>query len=159
MRIMLVSDSFVPESNAPSIRGYDHCRAWVDNGHDVSVVTSAPNCPEGVLHSGYKNRFSRESIDGIEVYRVPTAISENSEFVNRSLDHASSPVARFHLAPAIRLEKDGDVWRLGPVTLAFGGASHVDIEDFDYAPEFNRLIPSRRIVAHFERDLETALTL
>jgi hypothetical protein len=43
----------------------------VRSGHEVTVVTCAPNHPRGVLYEGYRNRwFQTEEMDGIHVIRV-----------------------------------------------------------------------------------------
>lgn len=90
MRILFLTDNFPPESNAPATRTYEHTREWVKLGHEVTVVTCAPNFPEGVLFAGYKNRWhQREVIDGINVVRVKTYITANEGFSRRVLDYLS----------------------------------------------------------------------
>jgi glycosyltransferase involved in cell wall biosynthesis len=59
-------------------------------GHDVTVITCAPNFPEGVLFDGYKNKwYQREVMEGIDVVRVKTYITANEGFVKRILDYIS----------------------------------------------------------------------
>ena len=78
MRILFLSDNFPPESNAPATRLYEHAIRWVRDGHEVTVITCAPNFPEGKLYAGYKNRWRHvELIDGIRVVRVKTYITAN----------------------------------------------------------------------------------
>ncbi len=90
MRILFLTDNFPPEVNAPASRTFEHCREWVAAGHDVTVITSAPNFPAGKLFEGYRNRvFARESVAGIEVVRVWSYISANEGFLRRTLDYAS----------------------------------------------------------------------
>jgi colanic acid biosynthesis glycosyl transferase WcaI len=90
MRILFVSDNFPPESNAPATRLYEHAVRWVRAGHDVTVVTCAPNFPEGTLHDGYANRWRAvETVDGIRVVRVKTFITANEGFLLRTLDYLS----------------------------------------------------------------------
>ena len=57
MRILFLSDNFPPEGNAPATRLHEHALRWVRAGHDVTVVTCAPNFPEGRLFPGYANRW------------------------------------------------------------------------------------------------------
>ena len=57
MRILFLSDNFPPESNAPATRLHEHALRWVRAGHEVTVVTCAPNFPEGKLYEGYRNRW------------------------------------------------------------------------------------------------------
>lgn len=96
MRILFLSDNFPPESNAPATRLYEHAIRWVRAGHDVTVITCAPNFPEGQLFAGYRNRWRQvENVDGIRVVRVKTYITANEGFVKRTLDYMSFMVMGF----------------------------------------------------------------
>jgi glycosyltransferase involved in cell wall biosynthesis len=90
MHILFLTDNFPPETNAPASRTYEHAKRWVASGHHVTVVTGAPNFPNGRLHEGYRNRlWQRETLDGIEVVRVWTYITPNSGLIRRVLDYLS----------------------------------------------------------------------
>ncbi len=90
MRILFLSHYFPPEVNAPATRTYEHCRQWVKDGHDVTVVTCAPNHPQGRVYEGYRNRiFQRETKDGINVIRVWTFVTANEGFLKRTLNYIS----------------------------------------------------------------------
>jgi hypothetical protein len=90
MHILFLSDNFPPEVNAPASRTFEHCRLWVQEGHRVTVVTSAPNFPTGRVFDGYKNRlWRRETMAGIEVVRVWTYVTANQGFLRRTLDYLS----------------------------------------------------------------------
>ena len=90
MHILFLSDNFPPETNAPATRGHEHARRWVQAGHRVTVITCAPNFPDGKVHAGYSNRWhQRETIDGIEVVRVKSFIAANKGFGARILDYVS----------------------------------------------------------------------
>jgi hypothetical protein len=84
MRILFLSENFVPETNAAATRVYERAVYWVRWGHQVTVLTTAPNFPEGRLFSGYRNHwYRRELIDGINVVRVKTFIAANDGVVLR----------------------------------------------------------------------------
>ena len=90
MKILFLSDNFPPEVNAPASRTFEHCKAWVESGHQVTVITCAPNFPKGRVYEGYKNRlWSREELDGIQVIRVWSYITANEGFLKRILDYVS----------------------------------------------------------------------
>ncbi len=90
MRILFFADNFKPETNAPATHIYERCRYWVAWGHQVTVVTGAPNFPEGRVYPGYKNRLrSVEMLDGIRVIRGWTYITANEGTLRRTLDYAS----------------------------------------------------------------------
>jgi glycosyltransferase involved in cell wall biosynthesis len=96
MKILFISDNFPPEVNAPASRTWEHCREWVKVGEQVTVITGAPNFPQGVVYPGYGNRlWSQELIDGIRVIRVWTYISANNGFAKRILDYSSFAVTGF----------------------------------------------------------------
>ena len=90
MKVLFFSHYFPPEGNAPASRVHSMCRRWVAAGHEVTVVTCAPNVPEGVVYEGYENRWSqRERIDGIEVVRVWTLLAANRGALRRILNYLS----------------------------------------------------------------------
>jgi glycosyltransferase involved in cell wall biosynthesis len=96
MHVLVVTDNFVPERNAPAKRTFEHCQRWVKAGVRVTVVTSAPNFPSGTLLPPYRNRlFQRESMEGIDVIRVWTYLAPNTAVARRSLDFASFGLTSF----------------------------------------------------------------
>ncbi|HEX2590291.1 MAG TPA: glycosyltransferase family 4 protein [Rhizomicrobium sp.] len=96
MRILVLTDNFVPEHNAPALREFDHCRRWVEQGAEVTVVTGVPNFPTGKVQQGYRNKlYQREVMSGIEVIRVWTYLAPNVGTVRRSIDFVSFAVTSF----------------------------------------------------------------
>lgn len=94
MHILFLTDNFPPEVNAPASRTFEHCREWVKQGEQVTVITCVPNFPKGKVFPGYKNRlWQTETIEGIRVIRVWTYITANEGFIRRSLDYISFMVA------------------------------------------------------------------
>jgi glycosyltransferase involved in cell wall biosynthesis len=90
MHILFLTDNFPPEVNAPASRTFEHCREWVKAGHQVTVITCAPNFPKGKVFEGYRNRFwQSEDMEGIRVIRVWSYITANEGFVKRILDYQS----------------------------------------------------------------------
>ncbi|WP_215224745.1 glycosyltransferase family 4 protein [Echinicola shivajiensis] len=90
MKILFLTDNFPPEVNAPANRTYEHCKEWVKEGVEVTVITCVPNFPKGKVYEGYKNKlYQTEEIDGIKVIRVWSYITANEGFVKRILDYIS----------------------------------------------------------------------
>ena len=90
MKVLFISDNFPPEVNAPASRTYEHAKRWVASGIDVTVITCAPNFPEGRVHEGYRNAWRTvEDVDGIRVVRVKSYITSNAGFLWRILDYKS----------------------------------------------------------------------
>ena len=59
MKILFLTENFPPETNAAATRVFERALYWVKDGHAVTVITSAPNFPQGKLHAGWKNRWRR----------------------------------------------------------------------------------------------------
>ncbi len=96
MHILFLTDNFPPEGNAPATRTFEHAREWVKLGHRVTVITGAPNFPEGKVFPGYKNKwYTKEVINEIEVRRVKTYITSNEGFSKRIFDYLSFMVSGF----------------------------------------------------------------
>ncbi len=90
MKILLLSDNFPPDVNAPASRTFEHCLEWVRAGHRVTVITCAPTFPKGKVFVGYRNRlWQTELVDAIRVVRVWSYITANEGFVKRILDYQS----------------------------------------------------------------------
>jgi glycosyltransferase involved in cell wall biosynthesis len=97
MKILFLSHYFPPEVNAPATRAHEHCKAWVAAGHEVTVVTGAPNHPFGELYPGYKNQRTEHMVDGIRVIRVKTYITANKGILKRTLSYISFMLATIYL--------------------------------------------------------------
>lgn len=93
MNILFLSDNFPPERNASATRVHERACYWVREGHRVTVITCAPNFPDGKVFPGYRNRGSVEDLDGIRVVRVRTFVSANRGFFLRTADFVSYMLA------------------------------------------------------------------
>ncbi len=94
MKILVLTDRFFPEITAPSVRIMDHAREWIELGHEVTVVTCAPNFPRGELFEGYSNKvYQEEWIDGVRTVRVWSYMTANEGFLKRIIDYVSFMLA------------------------------------------------------------------
>jgi glycosyltransferase involved in cell wall biosynthesis len=90
MHVVFLTHHFPPEVNAPASRTFEHCREWQRCGHEITVLTCAPNHPTGQVQKGYQNRlWQREVVDGIDVIRVWTFLSANRGVLRRSASFLS----------------------------------------------------------------------
>jgi glycosyltransferase involved in cell wall biosynthesis len=90
LNILFLSENFPPETNAAATRVYERACYWVQSGHRVTIITTAPNFPEGRLFPGYKNRWRQtEGMSGIRVVRVKSLIAPNRGVFWRTLDFLS----------------------------------------------------------------------
>ncbi len=103
MKILFLSHYFPPEVNAPASRTYEHCKSWTDNGHQVTVVTCAPNHPKGKVFAGYKNHlYHRETIDGIDVIRLWTFVTANEGVLKRTFNYISFMLMAILVVPFLK---------------------------------------------------------
>jgi glycosyltransferase involved in cell wall biosynthesis len=103
MHILFLTDNFPPEVNAPASRTFEHCREWAKAGHDVTVMTCAPNFPKGEVYPGYRNKlWQSERMDGIRVIRIWTYITANQGFIRRVLDYQSFMAMAVLTSPFVR---------------------------------------------------------
>ena len=90
MHIIYLCQYFVPEPAAPSTRVADLSRAWVQAGHNVTVLTGMPNHPTGIVPEEYRGRLmAREHLDGITVLRNWLYATPNQGFTKKTLSHLS----------------------------------------------------------------------
>ncbi|ARJ66585.1 glycosyltransferase WbuB [Magnetospirillum sp. ME-1] len=90
MRILFLTENYPPETNAAATRVSERAAYWIRDGHEVTVLTCAPNFPGGKLFPGWKNRWRDVSdMGGVRVVRVKTYIAPNEGFAKRILDFVS----------------------------------------------------------------------
>lgn len=106
MRLLILSETFPPETKSASTLFFELAESFVKKGHQVSVVTrmSQYNIADGVEQ---KNVYSKEVMDGINVYRfkVPTFV-RNIPLI-RGLEHFILSFILF--LGALRLKNSFDV--------------------------------------------------
>jgi glycosyltransferase involved in cell wall biosynthesis len=90
VHIVFLTENFPPELNAAATRVYERALYWVRTGHQVTIVTCAPNFPSGRVFGGYQNLWYQvEDMAGLRVVRVKTYIAANEGVLWRSLDFLS----------------------------------------------------------------------
>jgi glycosyltransferase involved in cell wall biosynthesis len=90
LHILAFTHYFPPEVNAPALRLSEHAREWVRLGHRVTIVTGAPNHPDGRIYPGFRNRlFHREQTEGVDVIRIWTFLAANQGFLPRIANYVS----------------------------------------------------------------------
>lgn len=83
----MLTQWFDPE---PTFKGMVFARELVRQGFDVEVVTGFPNYPGGKLYPGYRMKWlQRETIDGVNLTRVPLYPSHDHSAVRRMFNYAS----------------------------------------------------------------------
>lgn len=102
VKVLVITDRFIPEIAAPSFRIMDHAKIWRELGHEVVVLTCVPNFPKGRVFPGYKNGiWQEEKIDGIRVIRVLSYMAANEGLFRRTLDNASFMLSAILQSPRL----------------------------------------------------------
>src|SRR5690606_28314923 len=96
MRILFISQLFDPEY---SIKGLGLMKHWVEQGHEVEVITTFPNYPTGRVFPGYKRKLKQvEVIDGVKVVRLWSHISHSKSKLSRAATYLSYTIAALFYA-------------------------------------------------------------
>lgn len=83
--ILVVTQYFPPETGASQTRWDELTRRWSDDA-SVTVLTSAPDYPEGQIYDGYDNRWLRREKRGdVDVLYTKTITSPSGNLIRRSL--------------------------------------------------------------------------
>lgn len=141
MRLLFISNYFPPEVNAPATRLIEHARQWVADGHDVEVMTSVPNFPEGRVYDGYDNRYQEEEADGINVRRVPMYVAENKGTLKRTLSYISFMLSCIFYCRKVRPKVDAVVATSPQFFAAIGGYVVARIKRVPFVLEIRDLWP------------------
>lgn len=110
MHIGYLTHYFHPEPGAPAARAFDLGNCWTAAGHDVSVLTTLPNHPEGRIRPGYRRRLATvETIAGMTVHRRWLYPSARRSALATGLCHGTFAL---HAALAARLGRvpRTDIW-------------------------------------------------
>lgn len=87
IRVLLLTQWFDPE---PTFKGLVFARELVRKGFEVEVVTGFPNYPGGKVYPGYRIKWlQRESIDGVQITRLPLYPNHGQSAIKRVLNYAS----------------------------------------------------------------------
>lgn len=90
MRILIVSQHFVPEITAGRFRMEAFAHALTERGHDVDVVCAVPNHPEGVIPADFRGRpIVRRRRDRLTVYYVWVKVAPSKTTSTRLASYGS----------------------------------------------------------------------
>lgn len=90
MRILFMAHVYAPEDVSGAVLITELATDLVKRGHQVTVVTCAPNYPYGRVYSGYRNRlYQVEWLDGVRVVRTWSYISPEKTFWRRIFNYGS----------------------------------------------------------------------
>jgi colanic acid biosynthesis glycosyl transferase WcaI len=93
VKILYVSQYFPPEMGAPAGRAAELSRLWVEDGHEVTVLTGFPNHPTGIVPPEYRGKFrrlvTRDIYHGVNLVRTWLLPCPNRKAYERMLNYSS----------------------------------------------------------------------
>lgn len=88
--ILFVTPYYPPEITPPAMRISETAMRLVKSGHQVTVLTTFPNFPSGIVPVEYRGRvIQHEERDGVQIVRVWSYASPNKGFLRRILAQLS----------------------------------------------------------------------
>ncbi|BDU70450.1 glycosyltransferase WbuB [Geothrix oryzae] len=120
MRVLIVSQYFWPEH----FRINDLAEGLTQRGHEVTVLTGAPNYPGGRIFTGY-GLFNRgETHRGVKIIRVPLIPRGSGKAAGLALNYLSFMLSASILGPVLCRESFDIIFvcQLSPVTVGVPAA-------------------------------------
>src|SRR6266571_1014709 len=85
-RILFISPYYPPEKGAAAVCVSENAKRLAKRGHQVTVLTTVPNYPSGIVPPEYRGHLIQEEmLDGVRVVRVWSYTSPNKGFLRRIL--------------------------------------------------------------------------
>lgn len=116
VRVLFITQYFQPEPTL--LMGVRFIKELQKLGFEVQVLTGFPNYPGGRLYPGYRTKlWQRETLDGVEVIRVPVYPSHDRSAIRRALCYGSLALTMTLFGPFLVRKPEAAVVFLGPMTL------------------------------------------
>ncbi len=88
--ILFITPYFPPEKAAAAVRISETAKLLVKRGYQVTVLTTVPNYPTGIVPSEYRGHMIQQAmLEGVRVVRVWSYTSPNKGFLRRILAQLS----------------------------------------------------------------------
>jgi glycosyltransferase involved in cell wall biosynthesis len=90
MYVLFISRYYYPEKSAPSVCVGETAKRLVAMGHQVTVLTTVPSYPTGIVPKEYRGRLLQEEVmDEVRIIRVWSYVAANKGFLKRILSQLS----------------------------------------------------------------------
>ncbi|MBD3219103.1 MAG: glycosyltransferase [candidate division Zixibacteria bacterium] len=120
MKTVILTQYFPPEMGAAQNRIYSLARAFLRQGHDITVLTALPNYPTGEIFDDYKGLYKcRENIDGIEIIRSWLYIHESRNAASLALSYLTFALTAFNVGSREIDKADLLLWEYPPPFLGY----------------------------------------
>ena len=103
MRVLMLTQHFAPELTAAAVRVEAFAKGLANRDHDVEVVCSVPNHPEGIVRAEFRGRTAvRRTMNGFKVHHVWVRASARKDAFNRVLLYGSYAAMATVVGSALR---------------------------------------------------------
>jgi colanic acid biosynthesis glycosyl transferase WcaI len=97
MKILFMAQCYAPEDVSAAVLITELAVDLAERGHQVSIVTGAPNYPQGRVFEGYRNLpYSAEMLDGVRVIRTWSYISPSKKVLPRLFHYGTYSATAFY---------------------------------------------------------------
>lgn len=97
MKILFMAQCYAPEEVSGAVMVTELATDLAKRGHRVTVVTGAPNYPQGRVFKGYRNGlYNVETLDGVRVIRTWSYISPSKKFWARLFHYGTYCATAFY---------------------------------------------------------------
>lgn len=120
MKILVVSQYFWPEE----FRINDICEGFIQQGHEVEVLTGIPNYPQGKFFNGYSLfKMGVREYKGVKIRRVPLIPRGKDNLIMLGLNYISYTITASIASLGLLFNRYDRVFvfQLSPITLAIPG--------------------------------------
>lgn len=143
MRILYVTQNYLPEMGAGPGRVSEMAHEWSAAGHDVEILAPVPNHPTGVVPEEYRGvRVFRETDShGVEVTRTWIYTAANRGLVRRSLAFGSFGLVSIAVGALASRRPDVIIGSSPQLLAAFGGCGIANLRRVPWIFEVRDLWP------------------
>jgi colanic acid biosynthesis glycosyl transferase WcaI len=97
MKILFMAQCYAPEDVSAAVLITELAADLAGRGHQVTIVTGAPNYPQGRVFKGYQNLpYLVEMLDGVRVIRTWSFISPSKRVLPRLLHYGTYSATAFY---------------------------------------------------------------
>ena len=88
--VLFITPYYPPEKTPPAVRISETAKCLVKRGYQVTILTTFPNFPSGIVFPEYRGRVIQSEVqDGIQIVRVWSYVTPNKGFFRRILAQLS----------------------------------------------------------------------
>ncbi|MBI5962709.1 MAG: glycosyltransferase family 4 protein [Chloroflexi bacterium] len=97
MQILFLAQCYAPEDVSAAVLVTELAVDLTRRGHCITVVTGAPNYPQGRVFKGYRNKpYQVEILDGVRIIRTWSYISPSKKLLPRLLHYGTYSATAFY---------------------------------------------------------------